>query len=87
MASYRIEWKQSARKELKRVERDALGRILAAVESLAANPRPPGCRKLVGTSGAYRIREGNYRVLYTIEEDRLIVEIIRVGHRSIVYKK
>ncbi len=87
MVSYRIEWKQSARKELRRVGRGALGRILTAVESLAANPRPAGCRKLVGTSGAYRIRAGDYRVLYTIEEDRLIVEIIRVGHRSAVYKR
>jgi mRNA interferase RelE/StbE len=52
MASYRIEWKQSARKELKSVERGALGRILTAVESLAINPRPAGCRKLAGTSGA-----------------------------------
>ena len=87
MASYRIEWKQSARKELKRAERDALGRILTAVESLAANPRPAGCRKLVGTSGAYRIRAGDYLVLYPTEEDPLIVEIIHVGHRSTVYRK
>lgn len=86
MASYRIEWKDSARKELKHVERGAIGRILAAIESLGVNPRPAGCRKLVGTSGAYRIRVGHYRVLYTIVDDRLIVEVIRVGHRSAVYR-
>ena len=86
MASYRIEWKDSARKELKRIEREAIRRILAAVESLGVDPRPDGCRKLAGASKTYRIRVASYRVVYTIEDDRLIVEIVRVGHRSAVYR-
>jgi mRNA interferase RelE/StbE len=86
MASYRIEWKESARKEIKHIERGALRRILDAVMSLGVNPRPDGCRKLAGASMTYRIRVGQYRVVYTVEDDRLIVEIVRVGHRSSVYR-
>ncbi|MFZ0791678.1 MAG: type II toxin-antitoxin system RelE/ParE family toxin [Chromatiaceae bacterium] len=86
MASYRIEWKDSARKELKQIEPEAIRRILTAVESLGVDPRPDGCRKLAGASRTYRIRVGSYRVVYTIEDDRLIVEIVRVGHRSAVYR-
>jgi mRNA interferase RelE/StbE len=54
--------------------------------SRGVNPRPDGCRKLAGASMTYRIRVGRYRVVYTVEDDRLIVEIVRVGHRSSVYR-
>jgi mRNA interferase RelE/StbE len=86
MASYRIEWKASALKEIKHIERGTVRRILNAVMSLGDNPRPDGCRKLAGASMTYRIRVGHYRVVYTVEDDRLIVEIVRVGHRSSVYR-
>lgn len=85
MACYRIEWKASARKELRGLERAILGRVLTAVEALATDPRPDGCRKLAGSKQSYRIRVGDYRVVYLIEDDRLIVEIIRVRHRSAAY--
>jgi mRNA interferase RelE/StbE len=87
MGIYRIEWKASALKELKRIERETVPRIFAAVEGLASDPRPSGCRKLAGASMTYRLRVGRYRVVYTIEDERLVVQVIRVGHRGAVYQK
>jgi mRNA interferase RelE/StbE len=86
MDCWRIEWKHAAKKELKRIDRVEIPRILAAIESLADQPRPAGCRKLVGSTAAYRIRIGDYRVVYTIERNRLVIEIVRVAHRSTVYR-
>jgi mRNA interferase RelE/StbE len=85
MASYRVEWKRSAVKELKQLPKDVVARILRAVGQLPANPYPSGIRKLVGSESSYRIREGDYRVLYSIVSSTLIIEIIRVGHRKDVY--
>lgn len=86
MGAYQIRWKRSAAKELKKLPQATLLRILQSVESLATDPRPPGCRKLTGAEHTYRIRVGDYRVLYTIEDDAVLVEIIRVGHRRDVYR-
>jgi mRNA interferase RelE/StbE len=66
MASYRIEWKQSAQKELKTLGKEVIPRILEAVEKLAENPYPRGGRKLMGTEYTYRIRVGDYRALCTV---------------------
>lgn len=87
MDSYQIEWKRSATKELKRLPKSIVLRILKAVEQLSTNPYPAGVRKLVGSEHTYRIREGSYRVIYNIVESTLVIEIIRVGHRKDVYDK
>ena len=87
MASYKIEWKQSARKELKGLGKPAIPRILKAVETLAEDPHPTGSRKIRGADRTYRVRVGDYRVVYSVEYNRLLVEIIRVGHRKEVYEK
>jgi mRNA interferase RelE/StbE len=86
MASYRIEWKPSALKELRKLPNDAIGRIVVAIEALKNNPFPHGSRKLAGGRSSYRIREGDYRVVYTVAAELLVIEIIRVGHRKNVYK-
>jgi len=86
MACYRIFWKQSARKELRKLPKPVIARIVSLVDNLAENPVPPGVKKLAGTSHTYRIRTGNYRVVYNIDNDVLIVEIVRVGHRKEVYR-
>jgi mRNA interferase RelE/StbE len=86
MASYRIEWKASAGKELKRLDRSAVPRIVEAVGRLAKNPFPQGCRKLKGSGETYRIRVGDYRIVYKVVQDCLIVEIVRVRHRKDVYR-
>jgi mRNA interferase RelE/StbE len=87
MACYSIRWKHSARKELKRLDRLAIERIIAAVQALAEEPCPAGCRKLQGTEHLWRIRVGDYRVIYSIEQGELSIEVIRVAHRPSIYKK
>ncbi|MDX9767773.1 MAG: type II toxin-antitoxin system RelE/ParE family toxin [Ectothiorhodospiraceae bacterium] len=86
MASYRVEWKRSAEKELRKLSREVIPRIIEAVGGLGVNPIPQGSRKLVGSEHNYRIRVGDYRVVYSLFQDRLIVEVIRVGHRREVYR-
>jgi len=61
-------------------------RIFPSLESLAANPRPPGCKKLKGGDNEWRIRVGDYRVVYTIDDGKFLVEVTRIRHRSEVYK-
>ncbi|MCD4729777.1 MAG: type II toxin-antitoxin system RelE/ParE family toxin [Bacteroidales bacterium] len=86
MAFFRIEWKQSAIKELRKLTKPDIPKIIKAVESLSVNPYPAGCRKLRATEYTYRLRVGQYRVIYSIHADVLIIEIIRVGHRKSVYR-
>jgi len=85
MASYRIEWKQSALKELRKLPPDTIARVVTAVEALALNPLPSGVKKLRSYEHTYRIRVGKYRIIYTIESAVLLIEIIRVAHRKDVY--
>ncbi|HEX9004068.1 MAG TPA: type II toxin-antitoxin system RelE/ParE family toxin [Blastocatellia bacterium] len=85
MASYEIEWKRSAVKELKELPKEMIVRILQAVEALADDPLPPGVKKLVGSKYTYRLREGDYRVVYNLLSKTLVIEVIRVGHRKDVY--
>jgi mRNA interferase RelE/StbE len=86
MASYRVEWKRSATKELRALPQSAMMSVLRAVEALAENPFPHGSRKLIGTESTYRIREGSYRVIYTVMAKALLIEIVRVGHRKDIYR-
>ncbi len=85
-SEYDIQWKPSAEKELRRLPREAVIRIRGAVEGLRINPFPVGVRKLVSAEHQYRIREGSYRVIHTVDGGRLVVEIIRVRHRRDVYR-
>jgi mRNA interferase RelE/StbE len=87
MVEYKIEWKRSAVKELEKLPRQAVPRIVEAVGNLTQNPFPVGTRKLAGSEQTYRIRVGVYRILYSVYADKLIVEIIRIKHRKDVYKR
>jgi mRNA interferase RelE/StbE len=64
-----------------------IARIALRLEDLTSNPRPPGCRKLKGGEKEWRIRVGDYRVVYTIDDARLVVEVTRIRHRSEVYQR
>jgi len=86
VASYRVEVKPSARKELERLSNQVIARITRRLEALASNPRPPGCKKLKGGDKDWRIRVGDYRVVYTIDDQNLLVEATRIRHRSEVYE-
>lgn len=86
MASFRLVWKPSAERELRKLPREAIARLVSLAESLAANPYPPGAKKLSGTEHAYRVRAGDYRLIYEVHGGELIVQVIRVGHRREVYR-
>ena len=85
MASYRLLIKSSAGKDIEAIPKQDRRRIVAKITSLSSNPRPPGCEKLSG-HGQYRIRQGNYRILYEIHDLKLIVVVVKVGHRRDVYR-
>lgn len=83
--SYRIFLKRSAEKELDAIQRQVWGRVQRKILALSNNPRPVGVQKLQGQS-AYRIRVGDYRILYVIDDTAKRVEIVAVGHRREVYR-
>ena len=85
MASYKIELKKSATKEIEKLPQKVLHRILEKIQLLSHDPRPQGCKKL-SREEKYRIRIGEYRVLYEIVDDRLIVYVVKVSHRKDVYR-
>lgn len=85
MGAYRVFFRKSALKELEVIPKKDLKRILAAIEALSENPRPPQARKLCADE-KYRLRQGVYRVLYTIEDDRLVICVVRVAHRREAYR-
>jgi mRNA interferase RelE/StbE len=86
-ARYRIELKRSAERDLAALEhRDRL-RVARKIDALANNPRPPDAEKLKGPERLWRIRAGDYRVIYTIRNKVLLVLVIRIGHRREVYRR
>ena len=86
MPPYAIEFKPSADKALKRLPAEVQRRIVTATERLAENPRPLGAIKLQGEERTYRVRVGDYRVIYDIHDDKLIVLVLRVAHRKDAYR-
>ncbi len=84
--AYRIEVKPQAERALARIANPHRRRIAKAIDGLARTPRPPGCAKLAGAENAYRIRVGDYRVVYEIVRRVLTVYIVRVAHRKDVYR-
>ena len=86
MANYSIEIKKSAAKEIEKLPKTMMLRVLEKIKGLSSEPRPLGCKKLSGDE-KYRIRVGNYRILYSIENEMLVVYVVKVGHRREIYKK
>ena len=85
MESYKITFKKSVSKDLRSIPKKDVRRILEAIKTLSENPRPPQSKKLSGQE-KYRLRQGNYRILYSIEDDKLIVQVVTVGNRRDVYR-
>lgn len=84
--TYKVELETRARREYRSLSQGARIRIADVIDDLMANPRPPGAKKLVGENG-YRIRTGDYRILYAIDDRAGLVRIYRIGHRREVYRK
>jgi mRNA interferase RelE/StbE len=85
VANYSVLIKRSAAKELEAVPRKDREKLASKIQGLATNPRPPGSEKLAGDD-KYRIRHGNYRVLYEIDDATIVVVVVRVAHRREVYR-
>jgi mRNA interferase RelE/StbE len=86
MAEYRIEISRSAERQLGKLPAEDRRRIVQAILPLAEDPRPRGCRKLSGYDDVFRIRVGRYRVIYSVEAGRLVIIILKIGHRREVYR-
>jgi mRNA interferase RelE/StbE len=85
VASYRLELKKPAAKELEHLPLDDCRRVVAKIRSLARQPRPVGCEKLSGEE-KYRIRQGDWRVLYEIDDAKLRVTVVKIAHRREAYR-
>jgi len=86
VAEYAIEIKPSARRELERLGDRLIARMIPKIEGLAANPRPAGCKKLRGYKDLWRIRVGDYRIIYIIDDGRKSLSVTRIAHRQEVYE-
>jgi mRNA interferase RelE/StbE len=84
--AFRIEWKKSTRKDLRKLPASTVERIIETVEGLADNPFPHGVEKLSGSEHAYRVRRGDYRIVYEVVTESKLIEIQRVRHRKDVYR-
>lgn len=84
---YRVELSRRAAKELRKLDRPVQARILAALALLRADPRPTTVKALSGHPGLLRVRVGDYRIVYTVEDGRLLVLVLAVGHRSSIYEQ
>lgn len=85
MDAYKLFIKPSAVKELEAIPKEDRRRIIRRIEGLAADPRPPGCEKLSGED-KYRVRQGDYRAIYLVDDERREVILFKIGHRREVYR-
>jgi len=86
MSKYLITFARSARKELQTLDGKLVNRIFPKIENLSIEPRPAGCRKLAGNKHLWRLRVGDYRIVYSIDDDKNLVDIIAVRDRKDAYK-
>jgi mRNA interferase RelE/StbE len=86
MDDYTVTFARSARRELEALDNLNVARILSRIERLAQEPRPPGCSKLQGEENLWRIRLGDYRIVYSIDDRQHMVDIVRIRHRREAYR-
>lgn len=86
MASYNVEVSRSAQKEIRKLPAKTRTQVVSKISGLRTNPRPKGSQKLRGSKSSYRIRQSDYRILYTITNATLIILVIKVAHRREVYR-
>lgn len=85
MAAYRLLLKESVQRDFDGIPKKDLRKILSRIKMLAADPRPPGCEKLTGQD-RYRMRQGRYRIVYSVEDEERTVTVVKVGHREDIYR-
>ena len=84
-ASYSVVIKRSAERELRKIPKQDLRRVVTRIQGLAREPRPPGCEKMSGEE-RYRVRQGDYRIVYAVDDEARTVEVVKIGHRREVYR-
>ena len=87
MSNYSVQVKPSARKELEALPDNVLARVLQKMEALSSEPRPPGCKKLKGYKDQWRVRVGDWRMVYIIDDAAKLISITRIAHRREVYER
>ena len=87
MGNYSVEVKPPARKELEELPNDLLARVIRKIESLGNAPRPAGCKKLKGYRDQWRVRVGDWRVVYVIDDAAKLISVTRIAHRREVYER
>ena len=85
MAAYKVFFKKSVEKDLVPIPKKDLKKIINRIGGLAENPRPQGCEKLTGQE-RYRLRQGHYRIVYSIQDNELTIWVVKVGHRKDIYR-
>jgi mRNA interferase RelE/StbE len=85
MAAYKVYFRASVEKDFSAIPKRDLNKILQRIKALADEPRPPGCEKLTGQD-RYRLRQGRYRIVYSVQDQELTVWIVKVGHRKDIYR-
>jgi mRNA interferase RelE/StbE len=85
MAEYKLFFKKSVQKDFDAIPKKDLRRILNRIKTLAENPRPVGCEKMTGEE-RYRLRQGRYRIVHSVQDDELTVWVVKVGHRKHIYR-
>ncbi len=86
MANYKVFFKVSVQKDLASIPTKDTERILNRIKRLEENPRPPGCEKLAGKGATYRLRQGRYRIVYSVDDKEFVVCIVKVAHRKDIYR-
>jgi len=86
MAGYRILFNRSAVDELEKIPRKEIGKVVGRIRGLEENPRPPGSQKLSAPE-RYRIQQGDYRIVYAVDDEKKVVQIFKIGHRSEIYRQ
>ena len=83
---YRVLFASRAERDFRKLGLDVQKRLDPAIQALAGDPRPPGCKKLSGERSLWRIRTGDYRIVYQVEDEQLLVLVVKVGHRREIYR-
>jgi mRNA interferase RelE/StbE len=85
MAEYKIYFKESVEKDFRTIPKKDLQKVILRIQALIKNPRPPGHEKLTGQE-RYRIRQGHYRIIYSIQDQEFTVWVVKIGHRKDIYR-
>ena len=86
MVNYKIFISQSAKKSIKKLPPTVVKNIISEIKILASDPYPTGCKKIVGHTNAFKLRVGNYRIIYEVNSSEILIQVLKIGHRKDIYR-